>query len=104
MATRDPVVLWNNVIQSLLKAKESWSEFQARALEPIQLDEYPIKAQKFLSLATTRVGFEIAIPRLIDYYRVSGGLEELLVEYEPEESLEEKETENEKILPKGRRL
>ena len=73
-----------------MEARDAWADVQDVAMSNLNTEGLPYKAQKFFGLANSRVSFEIAIPRLIDYYRVSGGLEELLIEQPAEDKKEKK--------------
>ena len=100
-----PIEIWNKVVRALLEAKEGWKELQLLSFEGINTENLPIKAQKFLGLATIRADFETAVERLMHYYRTQlGGLEELLIEQPPEDDLEGKEKKDGRRKRKERRI
>jgi hypothetical protein len=78
------------MVRKLVEVRDAWSDVQMVASSGLNTEGLPYKAQKFYGLATARIGFEIAFPRIIDYYRVSGGLDELFIE-QPAEDKKEKE-------------
>lgn len=70
---------WNDFVEAFEELEEYWGAFQEELREVESSDELSVQGQKIYGLATTRSKFSVAIPRLIDYARRSGGLRSLAI-------------------------
>jgi hypothetical protein len=72
---------WNDFVERLLELKESWKEFQKERLAVSRSEELDTtQGQKVFGLATTKSKFDVALPRILEFARRSGGIETLLIE------------------------
>lgn len=67
---------WNKVVKSLLATRDAWNEL-VEIMETYP--EIPPECPTFLSSSSIRSSFEVALPRFVDTWRRSGGLEEMLI-------------------------
>jgi hypothetical protein len=77
---------WNIVIETFLDMEESWKDFQESLGEVESTAELTYLGQKIAGLATARAKFLVAVPRLIDWARRNGGLQNLMIEEPKEEA------------------
>ena len=71
---------WNEFVGGVQKAREKWEELQGE-IELVgkgELENYPAVAQKHLG-RFRGVKFEWMLPMFADYYRGSGGLDEMFI-------------------------
>jgi len=76
---------WNKFVKHLLGAKKEWDVFTELRQSQRNVEGLPIRAQKVLNAVQWRGKFEIALARLIDYWRGYGGVESLLLLEEAKE-------------------
>ena len=78
------IALWNKFVRTLMAAERNWEALQEiMANRPrTDFELFSPKAQKFLSKGFIKAKFNIMLPRVIDYWRSIGGLEELLIPFE----------------------
>lgn len=81
---KQPIDTWNDFITAMMKARDAWEihkELAMQRQEVTTIDalgrELPIEALRCLGGTFNRAKFDIALPRLVDYWRRSGGLEAL---------------------------
>ena len=74
------VVKWNLFMNRLKEAKELWEELQREVelLGTRELENYPVQAQKCLG-RFRGVSFDWMLPMLVDFWRASGGIDEMFV-------------------------
>ena len=72
---------WNTMIKSLIRTKKAWENFQD-CLNQKNIDalDEP-KAQRFLTLPFVKMVFAKALPLLISYASVNGGLDKMLLTF-----------------------
>ena len=75
-----PVETWNSFVKHLIGAKESW-EAHKESMMGLQLDSLPIEAQRQLRFGSIHKAsdFARAMLQIINRWRTSGGLKELLI-------------------------
>lgn len=92
----DIIKKWNKFVRLMIATKDAWESLMQNASHSvIEVEKLSAKAQKILSIANRRANFEVAIPRLMAYWRGYGGLENLLIPVERKKPIE-KEKEDEK--------
>lgn len=79
----DIIKKWNKFVKLMTATKNAWESLsQEASYSPIQWDKLSPKAQKVLSIANRKAKFEVAMPRLMAYWRGYGGLENLIIPVE----------------------
>ena len=88
--------LWNEFIESLIRARDIWEEHRESLSGMNQSDLELAFSAKVLNVFSLfpKAKFGIAIPRLLDFARGYGGLEELIIREEKEEKEEKEEDDN----------
>ncbi len=87
---------WNEFAGHLVAAKKAWEVHQRSAVEAgrFEIEKLPVKAQRLVSASfgncSLRCRFNVLIPRLIEYSRVAGGIEELVIAPPTLEEIKEK--------------
>ncbi len=82
----DYVQAWNRVVECLLATKRAWEEHTKHAVVDREtMEQLPVDAQRMLGLATNKSSFEVGLPRILDYARIKGGLDELIIKGETQE-------------------
>jgi len=73
------VVLWNRFVRALFAAEKHWAALQEVMCERTskEIELLGEQAQRFLSKNFIKSRFVIMLPRLVDYWRSIGGLQEL---------------------------
>ena len=71
---------WNHFIKTLIHAETLWEQHRAYMAGVRQIEGLSPKARKVLAASTNRSKFEVALPRLVDQWRMGGGLKELIVD------------------------
>jgi hypothetical protein len=94
------VQTWNTIVHALIKARDNWKRLRDILIQKPSLDGFNYRSGKIFSLIPGRSKFEIGLPRFVDIWRSSGGLEEFLV---TQEIKEEKKEEKVKEMKDGRR-
>ena len=84
---------WNRFIRALLSARSAWNRCRELMDSQPDLDDLPVPAIQRLSKMQPKTRFGVLMPRFVDYYRLVGGLEEMVIEL-PKEETKEKEEEN----------
>ena len=82
----DVTKVWNRFISGLIQARIEWGKLQVMvaSMERRELDELPIEAQRFLTKSFFKSTFNVMLPRMVDYWRTLGGLDELKVKTKEE--------------------
>jgi len=80
MREADIAVNWNKFIRTLMTAEKLWEEHRANMAGIRKIEGLSPKARKVLASVTNRSKFNVALPRLVDQWRQSGGLSELIVD------------------------
>ena len=75
----EQVKKWNKFVELMTATKKAWESLANIDRKGPRFQNLSPKAQKVLTIANTRSKFEVAMPRLMDYWRGYGGLENLLV-------------------------
>lgn len=69
---------WNNFVSKLLEAKEAWNKHRELVLASApQGTLSSVLAMRVLAATFNRAEFDIALSRMVDYWRAYGGLEAL---------------------------
>ncbi len=81
---QQPIDTWNDFIAIMIEARTAWEKHMKvanlnREVQTVDASgrSLPIEALRCLSGTFNRAKFDIALPRLVDYWRGSGGLEAL---------------------------
>ncbi len=81
---QQPIDTWNDFITIMIEARSVWEKHMkvvslSRDIQTIDASgrNLSIEALRCLSGTFNRAKFDIALPRLVDYWRLSGGLEAL---------------------------
>ncbi len=70
---------WNEFLDKLVEAKKLWEEYQEmRIVKGIDLDGLSVPSMRHMSSTLHRAKFDIALPRLVDYWRRYGGIEGIM--------------------------
>ncbi len=70
---------WNNFLDKMVEARESWAEYQEeRIVKGISLDTLDVPSMRHMSSSLHRAKFDIALPRLVEYWRRYGGIEGIM--------------------------
>ena len=82
----DVTKVWNRFISGLIQARNEWFRLQrmVASIKRKELDELPIEAQRFLTKSFFKSTFNVMLPRMVDYWRTLGGLDELKVKTKEE--------------------
>ena len=90
--------LWNDYVNALLEAATLWSDFmQAFKGTPQRImDGLSQEAQRKMMRSNPKSKFDIALIRQVEWWRVVGGLGELLIKDIWEEGAEKQEKDEEK--------
>lgn len=79
------VDLWYEFVGCLKRAKELWEDRLAIGLSQAEVEALDPRLQKVFASATVRMAkFDVALPRILDVVRQSGGFDVLIPEPEPE--------------------
>lgn len=70
---------WNEVIDSLIKTRELWEEYQEIRLQTGITEDLDTPSMRHMASTLHRAKFDIALPRLVDYWRRYGGIEGLIM-------------------------
>jgi hypothetical protein len=79
---KDIVKGWNAFVDAMIYARDLWEKHQQRMLSTPRSElenQLTREARKVLASTTHRAKFDIALPRLVDIWRTTGGLENLIV-------------------------
>ncbi len=69
--------IWNKFLDKMVEAREVWGEYQEiRIVEGLPKD-LDTPSMRHMSSTLHRAKFDIALPRLVDYWRRYGGIEGL---------------------------
>ena len=79
---------WNRFIELMIATKKAWDDLREIVTHsPEQWDKLSPMAQKILTIANRKSKFEIAMPRLMNYWRGYGGVETLRISVQKENQL-----------------
>ncbi len=68
---------WNKFLDKMVEARELWEEYRGiRIVERIP-EDLDTPSMRHMSSTLHRAKFDIALPRLVDYWRRYGGIEGL---------------------------
>jgi len=74
------VKAWHNFASAIVEAKQKWEVYQEERFSTSNIPiNIPIAAMRMMASEIHRADFYTALPRLIDYWRGYGGVEETLV-------------------------
>lgn len=76
----DIAINWNKFIRTLMAAERLWEKHRAVMAGVRSIEGLSPKARKVLAASTNRAKFAVALPRIVDQWRATGGLKELLVD------------------------
>ncbi len=69
---------WNAFLDKMIEARELWGKYQEiRIVKGIPKD-LDVPSMRHMSSTLHRAKFDIALPRLVDYWRRYGGIEGLI--------------------------
>lgn len=78
---RKLVASWNRFAKALVRTKKAWDNHVklmcVTSAKDVELA--PVEAQRFLSKAFNKSRFDVMIPRMVDYWRTIGGIDQLVV-------------------------
>ena len=100
---KGPVESWNTMVESLRATKQAWETFQEVMLESSAnriVESLDYKAQIWLTTPMVRMSFETALPLLVSKWTSVGGLDEMLLDEESEETKPDKEGEKKNVRTK----
>lgn len=77
-----PIETWDRFVSKMQEAKEAWEDHRALCMSTDGRDalmngigDLPIEAVRILAGTFNRAEFDVAIPRMIEYWRRSGGID-----------------------------
>ncbi len=68
---------WNKFLDKMVEARESWEEYREIRLVEGVPEDLDIPSMRHMSSTLHKAPFNVALPRLVDYWRRYGGIEEL---------------------------
>ena len=95
---RKALEAWNEFMQGYLLAKSGWEKFSDQVREErIDLEEFPIEAQRAISRCNPKAKFTVALPRFADHIRGYMNADELIFPI-PEKEEEKPKPKNKRTL------
>lgn len=71
---------WNRFIELMIATKKAWEDLREQSSHSItEWDRLSPLAQKILTIGNRKAKFEVAMPRLMDFWRGHGGVETLRI-------------------------
>jgi len=69
---------WNKFLDKMIEAKGLWEEYQEIRIVKGMPEDLDVPSMRHMSSTLHRAKFDIALPRLVDYWRRYGGIEGLI--------------------------
>ena len=71
---------WNEFLDKIIEARELWGEYQEiRTLKGVNIEGLDVPSMRHMSSTLHKAKFDIALPRLVDYWRRYGGIEGIIM-------------------------
>ncbi len=69
---------WNEFLDKMIEARGLWGEYQEMRIVEGMPKDLDVPSMRHMSSTLHRAKFDIALPRLVDYWRRYGGIEGLI--------------------------